>query len=291
MSDVGDFKSEDSRDRYFEAYDKAMNDCPAPDAVHDIETRHGTTRVYGFGFGDAPPIVLLPGLLATSACYGPLLPVLAAHRPVYAIDTLGEAGRSVHTAPFDGIPDRARWLDEVLESLGLTGVHLAGGSTGGWHAVNQAINAPGRIASISLLDATTVTAPFARTMLWYGMPAVVLNKDWLWRRFLRWSAGADIMDRPDARLVLAGIREYKPRIPFQVRPSDDDLRSIKVPVLAFFGARSVVHDSKAAADRLRALLPHADVEVLPDAGHYIYLRDADRARIVDRILEFAKKGS
>ncbi|WP_245788202.1 alpha/beta fold hydrolase [Amycolatopsis marina] len=266
-----------------------MNECPVPDAVLDIGTRHGTTRVHRFGRGDAPPIVLLPALMATSACYAPLIPAFAAHRPVYVIDTLGEAGRSVQTEPFAGIPDRARCLDDVLDGLELTDVHLVGGSTGGWHAFNQVIHAPGRIASISTLDPTTVTAKFSWPAIWYGVLGAVLDRDWIWRRFLRWSAGEDIMDQPDAQLVLAGIRTYRPRVPFQTCPADDDIRSVTVPVLALFGARSVVHDSSVAADRLRALLPRAEVETLPDAGHYLFLRPDDRARIVERVLDFVHR--
>jgi pimeloyl-ACP methyl ester carboxylesterase len=291
MAGIGGFKTQAGRDRYFQAYDTAMNECPAPNAVFNVGTRHGTTRVYRFGQGDAPPIVLLPALMATSACYWPLIPAFAEHRPVYAIDTLGEAGRSVQTAAFTDIPDRARCIDDVLERLELTGVHLVGGSTGGWHSFNQAIHAPGRLASISVLDATTVTAAFSRSVSCYGALATILNQNWAWRRFLRWSAGENIMDRPDARLVLAGIRTYRARVPFQVCPSDDDIRSVRVPVLAMFGARSVVHDPIVAADRLRALLPQAEVETLSEAGHHLFLRPEDRDRIVERVLKFVHRVS
>ncbi|WP_233159724.1 alpha/beta fold hydrolase [Actinophytocola xanthii] len=263
-----------------------MSRCPVPDAVSDVVTRHGTTRVYRFGVDDGRPVVLLPALMATVACYGPVIPALAEHRPVYAVDTLGEAGRSVQTAPFAATPDRARCLDEVLAHLGLTAVHLVGASTGGWHAVNQAIHAPDRLASISVLDPTTVTTGFSWPVICYGAVTAVFDRTWLWRRFLRWSAGQDILDRPDAQLVLAGIRDYKPKVPFQAPPADDDLRAIPVPVLALFGGRSVVHDAGRAADRLRALLPQADVETLPDTGHYVFLRPADRERIVHRVIDF-----
>ncbi|MDT7724839.1 MAG: hypothetical protein QOI21_1415 [Actinomycetota bacterium] len=291
MAGIGGFKSPAGRDRYFQAYDKAMNECPSPDAVRDVDTRHGTTRVYRFGQRDAPPIVLLPGLMATSACYGPIISAFAAHHPVYAIDTLGEAGRSVQIAPLTDIPDRAQCLDDVLERLQLTSVHLVGGSTGGWHAFNQAIHAPGRLGSISVLDATTVTATFSRPVTCFGAVAAILNQDWAWRQFLRWSAGKDIMDQPAAQLVLAGIRTYRARIPFQVCPSDDAIRSVRVPVLALFGARSVVHDPIFAADRLRALLPQAEVEILSDASHYLLLRPEDRDRIIDRVLKFVHRVS
>lgn len=286
MSGVGGFKNPAAEESYFAAYDRAMAECPEPDVVLDVATRHGSTRVYRYGGDHGPPIVLLPALMATSACYSEVIPALAQRHPVYAIDTLGEAGRSAQTLPFKDIRERAIALDDVFEGLGLTSVHLVGGSTGGWHAVNQAIHAPGRLASISLLDATTVSAPFSRKVIWYGALAAALDSDRLWRGFLKWSAGADIMDQAAPRLVLAGIRSYRARVPFQVVPDDDALRSIEVPVLALFGAHSVVHDSAAAAARLRTLLPQADVDVLPDAGHYVHLRPEDRDLIIDRVLKW-----
>ncbi len=286
---VGRFKSPEHQRHYLAAYGEAMGHCPEPAEEFDVETRHGTTRVYRFGAGSAPPLVLLPALMATSACYGPLLPALSEHRRVYAVDTLGEAGRSVQTTPFTDIPDRARCLDDVLAELDLTGVHLVGGSTGGWHAFNQAIHAPGRIASISALDPTTVTTGFSWQVTGFGMVAAVLDGDRMWRRFLRWSAGADIADRADVRLILAGIRTYKPRVPFQVPPGDDPIRSVAVPVLALFGGRSVVHDSAVAAARLRVLLPEADVGILPEAGHYLFMLPEDREQIVERVLGFVHR--
>ncbi|MFJ4098502.1 alpha/beta fold hydrolase [Amycolatopsis japonica] len=283
MRKIGGFKDPAAEKHYFAAYDRAMAECPEPDAVFDVETHHGTTRVYRYG-NDGTPIVLLPGLMATSACFATLIPALAERHSVYAIDTLGEAGRSVHKAPFKDIRDRASALNDVFENLGLTDVHLVGGSTGGWHAVNQAIHAPGRLASIGLLDATTVSAPFSRRVSWYGLPVAMLDNDRLWRRFVAWTAGEDVLDQPAARLILAGIRCYRARVPFQVRPSDAALRSIEVPTFALFGGRSVVHDPVSAATRLESLIPHADVEILPDAGHYLYLRPPDRDRIIERVL-------
>ncbi|MFI5610216.1 alpha/beta fold hydrolase [Amycolatopsis sp. NPDC051903] len=96
-------------------------------------------------------------------------------------------------------------------------------------------------------------------------------------------AGQDIFDQPAAQVIVAGIRAYRTRIPFQTCPREADLRAIRIPVRALFGGRSVVHDPVAAAAKLRRLLPHADVEVLPGASHYLYLRPEDRRHVLDVI--------
>lgn len=284
---VGGFRNAEEQARYFAAYERAMAECPAPGAVLDVATWHGTTRVYRFGGGDAPPLVLLPGLKATAACWAPFLPAFAAHHPVYAVDTLGEGGRSVQTRPFEGIRDRARCLDEVLDRLDLTGIHVVGGSTGGWHAVNQAVHAPDRLASISLLDPTTVTAGFSPAVTWYGLVGALVGRDRYWLWFLRRVAGEDVADDPALRLALAGIRAHRGRVPFQRLPAEEDLRALRVPVLALFGGRSAVHDAVAAADRLRALRPDAEVEVLPDMGHHIPARLVDD--LAGRVLGFVSR--
>ena len=286
MKNIGTFRDAAAEARYFAAYDRAMRLCPVPAEVLDVTTAHGSTRVYRFGEGDAPPLVLLPGLAATSACYAELVPALAATGPVYTVDTLGEPGRSVHRKPFREVADRARCLDDVLGELGLGAVHLAGGSTGGWHCVNQAIHAPERIASISLLDPTTVTAPFGRAVVALAVLCAVVRTERALRWFVRRTAGPDALGRPEVELVLAGIREYRPRVPFQACPREEQLRALRLPVLAVFAGRSAVHDAGLAARRLRALVPHADVEIRPELAHASPLPPDELDHFATRLLAF-----
>jgi hypothetical protein len=51
--------------------------------------------------------------------------------------------------------------------------------------------------------------------------------------------------------------------------TDDQLRSIDVPVLALIAGCSVMHDGVRAAARARNLLPHGHVELWADASHAI----------------------
>ncbi|MBB5959383.1 pimeloyl-ACP methyl ester carboxylesterase [Saccharothrix tamanrassetensis] len=260
---TGTFASPEARERYFAAYRLAMALCPAPDEVSDVPTSFGTTRVYRFGHG--VPLVLLPGLSATSAGWGAELGRYARDNAVYAVDTLGEPGHSVQTAPIRNAVDRGRWLDEVLAGLGLDLAHLVGASSGGWHVCAAAVHAPERIASISLIDPTGVTVGFGFGVVWRAALASLIRRDRAWRWFLRWAGGLD-PERPDVRLVLAGIREYRAHLPPQL-PFGEALREVRVPTLALFGGRNVVHDGVKAADRMRELVPHAEVELWPESGH------------------------
>ncbi|MBM7776463.1 pimeloyl-ACP methyl ester carboxylesterase [Actinokineospora baliensis] len=281
---VGQFKNAAAREKYLRAYETAMSQWPEPLTALDIETPHGTTRLYRFGSG--PPVVLLPGLLATAACYWKLGATLGEHRTVYAIDTLGEGGCSVQSLRFNDFEDRAQCLDDVLAKLDLPPVPLVGASTGGWHAVNQAIHRPDRLESITLLDPTTVTASFSTGVAAFGLLTSILNRPWVWRRFLRWCLGEDIYDSPDVQLLLTATRTFRPGVPFQKTPAEEALRGISVPTLALFGGNSVVHDSAAAAHRFKDLVPHATVDTIAGAGHDLLRRPNDYDQIVRRILDF-----
>lgn len=289
MAYVSTFRSPAHEQQYLEVYDRAMRECPPPDAVHDVETRHGSTRVYRFGAEEATPLVLLPGALATAPSWASMIPPLAEQHAVYAVDILGEGGRSTQREPMTSVADRAVCLDDALGALGLDRVHVVGASGGGWQGFNLAIHAPGRVASLTLLDATMVTVGMARAVLWRGALAGALgHRGWRW--VLRWMSGSDptVIDRPELQLPYAALRYLRLRVPFQRLSSEAEIRSITVPVVAIFGGRSRVHDSAAAAARMRELVPHSEVEILPDAGHDLFLRPVEREIILDRLLRLPR---
>ena len=102
-ADVGRYVSEAWRERHFAACD-AVYALGAPAlAEEDVETSFGTTHVYRYGAENQAarsrtPVVLVHGAGSCSAMWYPNTPALGADRPVYAIDTLGDPGRSARDA-------------------------------------------------------------------------------------------------------------------------------------------------------------------------------------------------
>ena len=64
-------------------------------------------------------------------------------------------------------------------------------------------------------------------------------------------------------------RHFRPRMVRLPIFSDDDLRRLKMPVLAIAGARDVLLDSAETKHRLERYAPNAEVVYLPEAGHFI----------------------
>ncbi len=244
-----------------------------PCTLTDVPTSFGTVRAYRFdGPAGGRPVLLLPGRNASTPMWQVNLPPLLERRTVYSIDLLGEAGMSVQDKPIAGADDEARWLDETLSGLGLEQVHLLGVSIGGWTAINYAARRPGRAASLTLLDAVMTFAPIppkailmSIVMFAPGVPEV------LRRRVFSWiSGGTDVDDSlPEAALISAGSTDFVLRKAMPKTITDEQLRSLDLPVLAFIAGRSVMLDAARAAARARNLLPRGQVELWPDASHAI----------------------
>lgn len=261
-------------EHFLEAYRTGMAELP-PFELFDLPTSFGTVRAYRFAGPDTgPPVVLLPGRNASTPMYQSNLDALLRFRTVYCIDLLGEAGLSVQDRPIAGAPDQAQWLDESLAGLGLNRAHLLGVSIGGWTAVNCAVHRPARVASLTLLDPVMTfgrlkVAPMLASviLLMPGMPAA-------WRRgVMSWiSGGADVEDvsvEPVAGLIDAAAKDFVIRTPMPRTFTDEQLRSLDMPVLALLAGRSVMVDAPRAAARARTVLRHGQVEVWPDASHAI----------------------
>ncbi|RCV52272.1 alpha/beta fold hydrolase [Marinitenerispora sediminis] len=284
---IGRFTSPAARARFEYHYGKALDGLPERAGLHNIVTRFGRVRVYRFGAGEGPPLVLLHGTGGTSAMWRPNIAALAARRQVYAVDLLGEAGGSEQTAPIRSAADRAAWLAEALERLEIERAHLVGVSIGGWSAVNQAVHAPERVASISLLDPIQTFARMSLGLVLRTVPTVVpLTASWALPRFLRWIDGQGVAPEgdPTGEVIAAALRCYRTALPAPALFTDDQLRGISVRALALIAGRSVVHDPRRAIERARALVPDVQAELWPDATHAISGQCA--AEVNARVLRF-----
>jgi pimeloyl-ACP methyl ester carboxylesterase len=68
--------------------------------------------------------------------------------------------------------------------------------------------------------------------------------------------------------------------------SDDELRSLPMPVLLLFGDGEVIYGSAEALERARRLIPHVEGDLVPGCRHDMCL---SQSRIVDaRVLDFLK---
>ncbi|MEO3810190.1 alpha/beta fold hydrolase [Sphaerisporangium sp. B11E5] len=284
---VGRFVTPAAEAEYRRVYQAGLAALPPPAETRDVPTRFGRVRVYRFGDGDGPPLVLLHGRAATSVMWLPNLAALAERRRVYTLDLLGEGGLSEQTAPIGGPDDQVAWLTAVLDGLGVGTCHLVGVSMGGWLACAQAVRAPGHLVSLTLLDPACTLGRVPFEVVLRTIPAALpFTASWGIPSFARWVNGGEPVpdDDPVARVISANLRHYRIALPPPAYPADDDLRSITVPTLAVVAGRSVIHHPREAFERAQALIPRVQAELWPHATHSIAGQCA--AEVNARVLAF-----
>jgi pimeloyl-ACP methyl ester carboxylesterase len=260
----GSWVSDAAREKFMAAYERAFALWPQPVEEFDIETATATTRVHAYRpHPDGPPVVLLSGAGGNAAAWFPHVAALAADGPVYGIDMPGDANPSVPRALMTPPAACAAWLDELLGKLSDRPAQLVGYSYGGWVAMNQAIRAPGRVASITLLDPAGLTKLDARFLWWLSLSGLAsLTPMPLRRRLARWLDNPAMLQPELMTLMWAAIRGYQIEPKFPAILTDDELRSITVPVLLITGARSALI-TPAEAQARGSLVPHAEVGIVP----------------------------
>ena len=288
------FKTPEGEALFLAAYDAAMKLWPVPYEEMEIPTQFGMTHVVVSGPKDARPLVLLHGYMATSTMWSPNIADFSKDYRVYAIDVMGQPGKSIPEEPIRNAADYAAWLAATLDGLHLDRVSLVGMSYGGWLALNFAVAAPGRLQRLVLLSPGGGFVPMARQFSLRGMLMSWLTTRFTVNSFMRWLGFKNRPGDTEARLVFdlmyRGLKHFRvPVETLRVMPvmfPDDQLRAMRVPTLLLIGDHEVICDPAHALTRARRLFPDVQGELVPRSSHDMCF---SQHRIVDaRVLAFLK---
>ncbi|HEY2512451.1 MAG TPA: alpha/beta fold hydrolase [Polyangiaceae bacterium] len=238
---------------------------------------------------DAPPVVLLHGLGATSASFLPLMWDLARDHHVFAVDLpgFGESGkplRPLHAAYF------ARWVRALLDDLGLPRAHLLGNSMGGRVALEVALRFPKRVDRLVLLtpslawrrfriaaglvrllrpEIAFVPIPMLHALVIQSMRTMFAVPDRVPATAMHGAADEFLRSfaTPRGRVgFFSAAREIYLEDPHGRRGFWTRLSRLEVPSLFVFGNRDRLVPHKFQRYVQRAV-PHAQCVLLDDCGH------------------------
>jgi pimeloyl-ACP methyl ester carboxylesterase len=267
----------DRRAVFDAAYDTALARWPVPVRSREVSTRFGSTHVLVSGPVSAPPLVLVPGGGATALAWSGAMRLLAAVRRVHVLDPLGDTGRSSATTPLTTADDVTDWLEDVLDGLDLRAVDLAGHSYGGWQALTFALDRPGRLRRLALLDPTTTFAGFSPGYLLHAVPVLTRPTAARLRALVRWETGGRPVD--DAWLDVAAAGAELPTAPpvRTRRPDPARLGALTVPTLVVAAGDGRAQDPRQVARGAARTMPRAAVVTLPGTTHHTLPTGAERA--------------
>lgn len=287
-SHLAAFRSADGERRYLHAYREVLEEWPVPYRELMVPTSFGDTHVLVSGEPDAAPVVLLHATGTSATGWVQNVGPLSKHHRVFAVDLIGEAGRSRQTALLRDRQDCVSWVSSLLDELGLQHASLVGWSFGGWTTLAFLIAEPDRVDKCVLLAPYASLAPYALPVLLFLKVGPYLPMGPPGRLALRMMAPRYHFDERFAEQFALGGRYFKAADPkasvFPQPYNDEELRSISVPVLLLVGDKESTFDPHRAVDRARQLIPHIETDVLPGIGHMIAMEAADAVN--DRTLRF-----
>jgi pimeloyl-ACP methyl ester carboxylesterase len=265
-----DFTSTTEGVAFYRAYDAVLAKWPIDVTSVDLESEHGTTRVNICGPAGAPPVVLLPGAGATSTVWFENVAALADRHRVFAVDLIGDAGRSVAGGNRPRtVEELLSWLDDVANTAGLDAFSLVGHSYGAMIALAYALREPGRVQNLVLLDPNSCFAGMRAQYLARAIPLLLRPTEKRERDFVRWeTAGRDI-DEDWLNLLARGAAHFpKSKTVVPKRPKRNVLSTLNVDTTVILAADSKVHNSTRLATTLTGSIPRLRTIVLGRATHH-----------------------
>jgi pimeloyl-ACP methyl ester carboxylesterase len=245
-------------------------------------------QVHGAG---EPVVFVHAGVFAD--WFEPLIhqPALADRYRVVSYHRVGYAGSSDVAGPVS-IAQQAVHLRSLMHRLGIERAHVVGHSSGGLIALQLALDAPGMVQSLSLLEPALQVAP-NRTQPQVPARSDVASAIELYRAgdkagavdtFMRAVAGPDYRATIDQMLPQAFAQALVDADTFfsQELPAvrqwsflEADAKRVRQPVLLVMGARSseVSPIWQQRQNQLNAWLPHSESFVLAGATHLLHVQN------------------
>jgi pimeloyl-ACP methyl ester carboxylesterase len=271
------------------AYNATLAGWPVTYEEQDIPTRYGTTHIISSGTKAAKPLLLLHGQDSTSTSWIYNITALSRAFRIYAVETIGDMGKSRPTVLPKSRELYAGWLSDVLEGLKLTKTHLVGMSYGGFLAFNFALAFPKQVDQmVQLAPGIPNFGPPTGQWANYGLPMMLLPSRSTIKRFIQGASlkGYSIKD-PIHEQMIIGMMNMK-HVSF-MRPvfTEEELMRLEVPALLLIGEYEIMYEPQKALDCACRLIPGLQGKIVPKAGHML---NSDQPEIVDElILNFFSK--
>lgn len=293
-------KSDDVRAKYLAAYEIQLKKWPVAHEERLVPTRFGRTHVIASGAADAPPLVLLHAFQATALVWRFNVEALSRQFRVYAVDIIGQGGKSKSSRPIKRRSDFVQWFGELCDGLGIVRASLVGNSYGAFLALSVASLMPQRVSRVVMINPAGTFASFFPVMLRMVFGGLI-------RRILvgariqvarpapsvASTLGRDVVFSPEqaewANLVSLIVfnGQMRPNAIWPATISAAELRKIRAPTLLLLGDNELLYDPQEVLRRAQARMPALEARIVPGAYHIAAMAKPDEVNA--SIIEFLQR--
>jgi pimeloyl-ACP methyl ester carboxylesterase len=262
------YKSEEGRSIVESAYKEIL----AENRLHPFEelfvpAKTALTHVLRFGDAARPPLVMIHGSVSNSASWLGCISYFIEDFCIHCIDIPGEPGLSEPARCTLASDEPGEWLGSVLDHLDIRKARFVTMSLGSWYAMNFAVRSPERVTALSMITSGGLV-PAKTSFIFKAVFFMMLGK-----------TGQKLLNRQiyHKTEVPPEVLEFQATASRHVNPvmealpvfSDEQLMKATFPIQFFGGDHDALIDSAKTGERLKRLVPHADIHILKDTGHVI----------------------
>ncbi len=261
------YKSEQGKKAILSFYENLLAEWHQPSKQYSLNTSFGKTFIVESGDKNAPAVLLLHGSGSNSAMWISDAKTLSEKYRVFAIDIIGECGKSAQTRPEFKDDNYANWLMEIVESLGLSKASLIACSLGGWIALDFTTKYPARVEHLVLTAIAGITPIKPKAVLLVILTS--LAGKWGMQKLDKLVYGGLEIDERVLEFASLIKEHYIPRTDVMPVFSNEQLRQIEAPVLFIGGEHDCFYNSQKTAERLEKNVENACCMVLENTGHVL----------------------
>lgn len=271
------FKNELVEKEYFLCYEKSLEKFELDYTSHYIPTTFGETHLLRFGDTKKKPLILLHGMTMSSTMWFPNVKQLVQERCVYAVDVMGDFGRSKPLVPIKNKKSVQQWILEVLNALQFKTVDLAGHSMGGFLSLCFSLAYPDRVSKLMLYAPAGAFHRMSLKFFTKIYPALLFHSEKSIDSAFRWFSGiGEPLDPAFRSQIIAGYRHAKPLL--QVMPSvfsKEEFHGFNTPTLLLIGDKEVIYPANKAIANAKSLIPNLESHLIAGASHALTMEHAE----------------
>lgn len=276
--------------QYHDSYNKSLELWPVEYSTYYVNTAQGKTHIIESGNKTAPSLILLHGGSMSSTMWYPNVMEWSKNYRVICVDILGDKNKSIPQIEFIDRPSYALWLKDVLDTLQIKKADIVGLSYGALNVVNFLLFYPEIVNRVVLMSPAATYVPFDSKFYTHAF-GMVKNPSGV-QSFLNWIFDDRYKPHPfiAEQLVAAmnWVEPSKSTAPkengFPYVFTDEELASIRNPILLMFGENEVMYNVDEAYKRAENSSPCMTVELVEEVGHLMSMENP--SYINRRVLEF-----
>lgn len=261
------YRSGEAKKQVLDFYENILARWPKPSFQFTVETTFGETFIIESGKKDAPAILLLHGSGSNSAMWAADARVLSETLHVFAIDIIGECGKSAESRPPFKDGNYSDWISEIIAKLELNQASILACSLGGWIAIDFTIHHPEKADKLILLATAGITQVKLKTIFWIILTSMTGKRGFYTLNKMVY--GNLEIDKSALEFASLVKKNYKSRTDVLPVFTNESLRHISVPVLFIGGENDCFYDSQKTAARLEENLDNIECCLLKDSGHVV----------------------